>query len=74
MSREGQYTRFHINELSNTIDLREGNVVLDVACGNGTLLRKLLKKAKIQANGIDVSENMIQAAKMRYPYMSTLGK
>ena len=70
MSREGQYTRFHINELSHIIDLREGDVVLDVACGNGTLLRELSKKAKIQANGIDISENMIYAAKMRYPYMS----
>lgn len=62
-SREGQYTRFHIMELSNTIDLHEGNVVLDVACGNGTLLRELSKKAKIQANGIDISENMICSAK-----------
>ena len=66
-SREGQYTRFHIMELSNTIDLHEGNVVLDVACGNGTLLRELSKKAKIQANGIDISENMICSAKMRWP-------
>lgn len=54
-SREGQYTRFHIMELSNTIDLHEGNVVLDVACGNGTLLRELSKKAKIQANGMKLS-------------------
>lgn len=69
-SREGQYTRFHIMELSNTIDLHEGNVVLDVACGNGTLLRELSKKAKIQANGIDISENMICSAKIRYPNMS----
>lgn len=69
-SREGQYTRFHIKELSNTIDLHEGDIVLDVACGNGTLLGKLSKKAKIQANGIDVSENMIQVAKMRYPDMN----
>ncbi len=69
-SREGQYTRFHIKELSNTIDLSDGNVVLDVACGNGTLLRELSKKAKIQAYGIDVSENMIHAAKMRYPKMN----
>lgn len=68
-SREGQYTRFHIKELANTINLREGDVVLDVACGNGTLLRELSKKAKIQANGIDVSENMVHAAKMRYPDM-----
>ena len=69
-SREGQYTRFHIMELADTIDLHEGNVVLDVACGNGTLLRELSKKAKIQANGIDISENMIYSAKMRYPDMS----
>jgi len=66
-SREGQYTRFHIKELSDTIELCEGDIVLDVACGNGTLLRELSKKAKIQANGIDVSENMIHAAKMRCP-------
>lgn len=66
-SREGQYTRFHINELYKTIDLRDGDIVLDVACGNGTLLKELSGKAKIQAYGIDISENMIQVAKMRYP-------
>lgn len=69
-SREGQYTRFHIRELSDTVDLHDGNIVLDVACGNGTLLRELSKKAKIQANGIDIAENMIYAAKMRYPDMN----
>ena len=58
-SREGQYTKFHIKELTNTIDLSKGNAVLDVACGNGTLLRELSKKEEIQANGIDISENMI---------------
>ncbi len=69
-SREGQYTRFHIQELSNTVDLSEGDIVLDVACGNGTLLNELSKKAKIQANGLDISENMIHVAKMRHPNMS----
>lgn len=69
-SREGYYTRFHIKELSNTIDLSDGDIVLDVACGNGTLLQELSKKAKIQANGLDVSENMIHVAKMRYPNMN----
>ena len=68
-SREGQYTRFHIKELSDTIDLRKNDIVLDVACGNGTLLRELSKRAKIQAYGIDVSKNMIHAAKVRYPNM-----
>lgn len=69
-SKEGRYTRFHIEELSNIVDLREGDTVLDVACGNGTLLRELSKKAKIQANGLDISENMISTAKMRYPNMN----
>ena len=52
------------------IDLSEGDIVLDVACGNGILLRELSKKAKIQANGIDVSENMIHVAKLHYPNMN----
>lgn len=69
-SPEGRYTRFHIEELANTIDLRDGDVVLDVACGNGTLLGELSKRASIQANGLDISENMIHAAKTRYPHMS----
>ena len=69
-SREGQYTRFHIKELSDLVDLSEGDVVLDVACGNGTLLRELSKKAEIQANRIDISENMVHVAKTRYPNMN----
>ncbi len=52
------------------IDLSEGDAVLDVACRNGTLQKELSKKAKIQANGIDISENMIHAAKMRCPDMN----
>ncbi|MCI8609427.1 MAG: class I SAM-dependent methyltransferase [Firmicutes bacterium] len=69
-SKEGRYTRFHIHQLSSMINLSEGDIVLDVACGNGTLLRELSKRAKIHANGIDVSEKMIHVAKMRYPDMN----
>lgn len=68
-SKEGRYTRFHIRELAATIDLHEGDIVLDVACGNGTLLGELSKRADIRANGIDVAEEMIRAAKTRYPHM-----
>ena len=66
-SREGVYTRFHIRELLDTIDLRDGDVVLDVGCGPGTLLGELSKKARIRANGIDLSEGMIRAAGIRCP-------
>ena len=68
-SKEGRYTRFHIGELSATIDVRDGDVVLDVACGNGTLLGELSKRADIQAHGIDIAEEMIRAAKTRHPNM-----
>ena len=69
-SREGQYTRFHIKELADTIELSEGDVVLDVACGNGTLLGELTRTATSPAHGSEISENMIHAAKMRYPDIS----
>lgn len=50
-SREGYYTRFHIKELFDTIDLSDGDIVLDVACGNGTLLQELSKKQKSRQMG-----------------------
>ncbi len=69
MSKEGRYTRFHIRELAGMAVLREEDVVLDVACGNGALLGELSGRVKIQANGIDIAENMIREAKRRYPHM-----
>jgi len=38
-----------------------------VACGNGTLLGALSKKASIHGFGIDLSEKMIAAARGRHP-------
>ncbi|NCB30469.1 MAG: class I SAM-dependent methyltransferase [Clostridia bacterium] len=38
-----------------------------MACGNGTLLGALSKKASVHAFGVDLSEQMIAAAKKRYP-------
>ena len=37
-SREGQYTRFHIKELSDLMDLSEGDVVLDIACRGNSVI------------------------------------
>lgn len=71
-SPEGNYTRPHKAELVSRVVLRDGDSVLDVACGNGSLLRELSKKAAIHAFGVDLSENMIAAAKERYPAGSFL--
>lgn len=64
---EGHYTRRHKAELIKTVALKDGDNILDVACGNGYLLGELSKKASINAYGVDISENMIAVAKKRHP-------
>lgn len=64
---EGNYTRPHKEELIRRIVLRDGDNILDVACGNGYLLRELSKKARVNAFGVDISENMIAAAREGTP-------
>lgn len=66
-SPEGNYTRPHRAELVKRVIARDGDSLLDVACGNGSLLGELSKKADILAFGVDLSENMVAAAKKRHP-------
>lgn len=66
-SPEGRYTRPHRAELLQRVIVHDGDSILDVACGNGTLLGELSKKAKVRAYGVDLSENMIAAAKAHVP-------
>jgi ubiquinone/menaquinone biosynthesis C-methylase UbiE len=46
--------------------IQEGDRVLDFGCGNGRMI-EILKDRKIQYNGVDVSQKLIDAAKMAYP-------
>ena len=64
---EGNYTRPHKEEIIKKIVLRDGDKILDVACGTGYLLGELSKKARVSAFGVDISENMVAAARERYP-------
>ena len=64
---EGRYTRPHKEEIIKKAALRDGDNILDVACGNGYLLGELSKKARVNAFGVDISENMIASARERYP-------
>lgn len=66
-SPEGYYTKPHKAELMRQVTIRDGHSVLDVACGNGTLLGALSKRANIYGYGIDLSEKMIAAARERHP-------
>lgn len=64
---EGRYTRAHKEEIIKKAVLKDGDNILDVACGNGSLLGALSQKARVNAFGIDISENMIASARERYP-------
>lgn len=66
-SPEGYYTKPHKAELMKQIIIRDGDSILDVACGNGTLLGAFSRKARVNAFGVDLSEQMITAARERYP-------
>jgi tRNA (uracil-5-)-methyltransferase TRM9 len=53
-------------ELENVLsNLREGDSVLDVGCGNGRLIENLTSK-KINYLGVDSSEELIKLAKLNY--------
>lgn len=66
-SQEGYYTKPHKEEIMKKAVLKEGDNILDVACGNGYLSGEFSKRTRVNAFGVDISENMIAAAKKRYP-------
>lgn len=63
---DGRFTKIFKELLCKHITLENGNNILDVACGNGTLLRMLSEKKKIHGYGIDISDNMISNAMKNY--------
>ena len=67
---DGKFTARFKELLLDMIVLDTGNNVLDVACGNGTLLRMLSSKKDIHGYGIDISDRMIVNAKKTCPGMT----
>lgn len=59
---EGRFTLLFKHQIVNAVKVKPGANVLDVACGNGTLLAMLGGKTKINGYGVDISENMIAEA------------
>jgi ubiquinone/menaquinone biosynthesis C-methylase UbiE len=66
-SFEGKFTERFKELLMEEITIRSGDAVLDVACGNGRLLKLLSDKYYIKAYGIDIAEKMIESAKVYCP-------
>ena len=68
-SREGQFTRRIHQSLLPLMDWQSDQSILDVACGTGSLLAAMNTRKQIRGFGIDISERMIELAKMRNPGM-----
>lgn len=63
---DGRFTRLFKDELVSNVILNQNDAVLDVACGPGELLNRLNDKCPIQGIGVDISDEMIKAAKSKY--------
>ena len=64
---DGKFTERFKKLLLNTVTVKEGYSVLDIGCGNGTLLSRMAKLNQIQGFGTDISPQMIKNATARYP-------
>lgn len=60
---EGKFTKKFKDLLCKIMVLEKGINILDVACGNGTLLKMLSDKNEIHGYGIDISDKMVSNAK-----------
>ena len=68
-SFDGKFTRKFKRLLAENINLEDNISVLDVACGNGSLLALLSKQRAIHGFGIDLSDQMIKNAAAINPDM-----
>ena len=59
---DGKVTQSLKRMMLNIIEVRNGQTVVDVACGTGSLIAAVSKKANIQTHGIDIAEQMIKVA------------
>lgn len=58
------------NFLLQDIVIHPNDAVLDIACGNGTLLKMLSERWKIRGYGLDIADKMIRNAKIKCPNMT----
>lgn len=66
-SAEGRFTAAFQTALVSEARVHEGDRILDVACGTGTLLAEFARRYRVEAYGIDIAENMISVAGASHP-------
>ncbi len=71
-SPEGRFTLAFNRKLAEIVRLPEGGRLLDVACGNGRLLKMLRQRHSFEGYGTDISEAMTRTARRALPDMTFL--
>ena len=65
-SADGRFTAKFKNKILELCVIPDGSRVLDVGCGNGSLISGIKQKNDIEAYGIDISPEMIKECRKRY--------
>lgn len=66
---DGRFTSKFKMMLLETVKIKSGNNVLDIACGNGRLLNMFAERYSFNGYGADISDKMIEQAKLLNPSM-----
>lgn len=67
-SKASQFATQSYPYVFNTLLPIDFNNILDVGCGTGTLLRKIIdERPQVKAYGLDLSEEMLNVAKQKLP-------
>ncbi len=68
-----QYVDATVRETLRRLDVRPGSSLLDIGCGTGMLLQKVIdSQPRMSAAGVDLSPAMIHLARQRLPSRVTL--
>jgi SAM-dependent methyltransferase len=67
-SRWSSYVNATIGETLNRLEINQGERILDLGCGTGVLIQRLLQVSpEIEVFGIDTSAEMLEIAKQKLP-------
>lgn len=58
--------RFY-DDLIKTLEIKQGDSILDIGCGTGTVLKFISDRTNIKGFGIDLSPQMLEVAKEKNP-------
>ena len=66
---DGKFTWRFNQLLCDAVQLKPGDAVADIACGNGRFLKMLSQKQNFRGCGVDISDKMIAEAQKQNPGM-----